>query len=62
MRQKKLTVLNITGLKNCQGFLPHPVRSGDWQLPVTGTYNTYQLLYMYSEYLLMMGSVYTRNM
>jgi hypothetical protein len=62
MQQKRLTVLNITGLKNRQVFLPHAVRSGDWQLPVTGTYSTYQLLYMYSGYLLMMGSVYTRNM
>jgi hypothetical protein len=29
------------------------IRSGDWQLPVTRMYNTYQLLYIYSKYLLM---------
>jgi hypothetical protein len=25
VRQKNLTIFNITGLKNHQGFLPHPV-------------------------------------
>jgi hypothetical protein len=37
----------------------------DWQLLVnitTYTYNTYQLLYIQSEYLLMMGNKYSRNM
>jgi hypothetical protein len=28
----------------------------------TKTYNTYQLLYIHSEYLLMMGNKYARNM
>jgi hypothetical protein len=32
------------------------------QQPVNLTYNPYQLLYIYSEYLLMMGNKYTQNM
>jgi hypothetical protein len=38
------------------------IRFGDWQPPVTKTYNTYQLLYIYIEYFLMMGNKYARNM
>jgi hypothetical protein len=49
------------------------IRLGDWllagsgmnsrpgQQPVDRTYNTYQLPYIYSEYLLMMGSKHARN-
>jgi hypothetical protein len=35
---------------------------GAWQLPFTQMYNTYQLLYIPSEYLLMMGNKYAPNM
>jgi hypothetical protein len=38
------------------------VRLGDWLLPVNLTHNTYQLLYIYSEHLLMMGNKHARNM